>query len=114
MTTGLAGGFAYAAIFGLIGRRVPAAVRWTRPLTAIGRRSLTCCLVMEAALILLQAADRPGGVVAPPAGQPAAPDRRAGAELGWVIRRANRPAGVPGSQTSISDHCRQIASSQPR
>ncbi|GAB3746135.1 DUF418 domain-containing protein [Microlunatus parietis] len=53
VTSGLAGGFAYAAIFGLIGRRVPADARWARPLTAIGQRSLTCYIVMEAALILL-------------------------------------------------------------
>ncbi|MFC7619708.1 DUF418 domain-containing protein [Microlunatus sp. GCM10028923] len=53
VTTGLAGGFAYAAIFGLIGRHVSADARWTRPLTAIGRRSLTCYIVMEATLILL-------------------------------------------------------------
>lgn len=53
VTSGLAGGFAYAAIFGLIGRHVPATARWTRPLTAIGQRSLTCYIVMETALILL-------------------------------------------------------------
>ncbi len=51
--SGLAGGFAYAASFGLIGHRVAPTARWTRPLTAIGQRSLTCYIVMEAALILL-------------------------------------------------------------
>lgn len=51
--TGLGGGFAYAAIFGLIGRRVSPTARWTRPLTAVGRRSLTCYIVMEAALIMI-------------------------------------------------------------
>ncbi|WP_152365162.1 DUF418 domain-containing protein [Microlunatus speluncae] len=51
--SGLAGGFAYAAIFGLIGGRVPPTAHWTRPLTAIGQRSLTCYIVMEAALIFI-------------------------------------------------------------
>ncbi len=92
--TGLAGGFAYAAIFGLIGRRVPPTARWTRPLAAVGQRSLTSYIVMEAALILISSTAFLGfGARVGPAGAAiiAVVAWLVAAVLANVLRLANRP-----------------------
>jgi uncharacterized membrane protein YeiB len=92
--TGLAGGFAYAAIFGLIGRRVSPTARWTRPLAAVGQRSLTSYIVMEAALILLSSTAFLGlGAGIGPAGASviAVVAWLIAAVLANLLRLANRP-----------------------
>jgi uncharacterized membrane protein YeiB len=92
--TGLAGGFAYAAIFGVIGRRVPPTARWTRPLAAVGQRSLTSYIVMEAALILLSSTAFLGlGARVGPAGAAmiAVVAWLIAAVLANLLRLANRP-----------------------
>ncbi|MGD6793916.1 DUF418 domain-containing protein [Metabacillus indicus] len=51
--TGIAGGLAYAALFGIIGAKVVVPGRFTLSLSALGKRSLTFYIWNEAMLVLL-------------------------------------------------------------
>lgn len=56
VVTGLAGGAAYAAAFGLIGllgSRLREDAAWLRPMRATGQRSLTAYVTLEAAIVVL-------------------------------------------------------------
>lgn len=53
VVTGLAGGAAYAAAFGLLGPRLREDSAWLRPLRATGQRSLTAYVTLEGAIVVL-------------------------------------------------------------